>query len=143
MRFFNLSLFAAMLLFGLMLNTVTAANEKKNIKPTQHWGGIVNEIAKRTAAPKDGFLTTQESSKKLWTEWGLKGDVPKIDFKKQIVFVQLASGPNNLGTSYTLDDKGNLTSLSRQTLKAGSGFGYGIDVLDRAGIKTYKGKQLP
>ena len=64
-----------------------------------------------------------------------------LDFTKQIVFVQIASGPNGIGTSYTLKD-GDLTALSRQTLKAGPGFGFGLDVLDRDGIKTYNGKPL-
>ncbi len=143
MRILGLGLVTALMILSVMLNTGRAADEKKNIKPVKHWGGIVNDSTKQKAAPKDGFLATQESFKKLWTEWGVKGEAPKIDFKTQIVFVQLASGPNNLGTSYTLDDNGNLTALSRQTLKAGPGFGYGIDVVNREGIKTYMGKQLP
>ena len=68
---------------------------------------------------------------------------PAIDFAKQIVFVQLAlGGPNIPSTSYTLDDKGNVTVLSRTTLIAGPGFGYSIDVLNRDGIKTYMGKPI-
>jgi hypothetical protein len=126
----------------LAISASSAGDDKKNIKPTQHWGGKNGDDAKKKAAPKSGYLTSQESFETLWKAFGVKGDAPKIDFKKQIVFVQLASGPNNIGTSYTLDGKGNLTALSRQTLIGGPGFGYGLDVLDREGIKSYNGKPI-
>jgi hypothetical protein len=117
-------------------------DDKKSLKPTQRWAGKVGDDKKMEAAPKSGYLTTQDAFEKLWDAWGLKGTVPKIDFKKQIVFVNTSSGPNAIGTSYTLNAKGNLTAVSEQTLIDGPGFGYGIDVLDREGIKTYKGKPI-
>jgi hypothetical protein len=142
MRFSILTLSAGLLFAGALLSTSNAGDEKKEIKPTQHWGAVEKDKDKRKAAPKAGYLTTQDAFEKLWDAWGVKGKAPMLDFKKQIVFVQLAGGPNNLSTSYSLDKNGNLTAKSAQTLLDGPGFGYGIDVLERAGIKSYQGKPL-
>jgi hypothetical protein len=141
MRLPILSMMVA-LLFGLVLSLGAAGQEKKSLKPTQRWGGKSDDEDKKKAAPKSGYLTTQDSFEKLWTAWGVKGEAPKIDFTKQIVFVQFAGGPNPPASSYSLDRKGNLTVEIKQTLLDGPGYGFGIDVLDREGIKTYNGKPL-
>ena len=134
---------ACVLLFAFAVYDSAAGDLKKNIKPTQRWGGVIGIQAKQSAAPKDGIVSTQEAFEKLWADWDLKGEAPKLDFAKQIVFVQIASGPNNISTGYTLNpNTGDLTALSRQTLKAGEGFGYGIDVLSRDGVKSYMGKAI-
>jgi hypothetical protein len=133
---------AAFLLAAFALSQGATAEEKKKIKPTQRWAGKSADEDKKKAAPKTGYLTSQEAFEKLWEAWALKDKAPKIDFEKQIIFVHLAGGPNNVSTTYTLDDKGNLKAVSLQTLIGGPGFGYGIDVLDRQGIKTYNGKPL-
>lgn len=134
--------FCALLLFGFTVNLGAAGDEKKTLKPKQHWVGKIGEDKKKDAAPKNGYMTSQDAFEKLWNAWELKGKMPSLDFKKQIVFVQLAGGPNNIETTYQLDRDGNLTAKSEQTLVAGPGFGYEIDVLDREGIKTYKGKPI-
>lgn len=141
MRFSILAMSGALLLAGMILNTGNA-QERSELKAAQHWGGILNDDASIKDAPKTGFLTTQEAFEKLWDAWGLDGKAPKVDFKKQLIFVQLAIGPNIPATGYSLDKKGNLTASSTQTGLGGFGFGYGIDVLDRTGIKSYQGKPL-
>ena len=134
--------------FGLMLATMlTSAAEQEALKPVQHWGGLIKESGKRALAPKSkvsgvGYLTNQDAFEKLFDAWGLKEKPPKIDFKKQIVFVQTSEGPNLPKAFYTLDAAGKLTADFKQTDKGGPGFGYSIDVLDRTGIKSYQGKPL-
>jgi len=139
-----------LLIAGFCFGQETQGQEKKTIKPIQHWTGVIKadlKLAKEGSprpadAPKAGYLTMQEDLEKLWSKWDVKGKAPKVDFAKQIVFVQTASGPNAIGTTYTLDATGNLTSKSEQTLTAGPGFGYGIDLLNREGIKMYNGKPI-
>jgi len=133
--------------FGLMLATMlTSAAEQEALKPVQHWGGLIKESGKKSAAPKArfgaGYLSNQDAFEKLFDAWGLKEKPPKIDFKKQIVFVQMSDGPNLPKAFYTLDAAGKLTAGFKQTEKGGPGFGYSIDVLDRTGIKSYQGKPL-
>lgn len=132
---------------GLMLLMPIAASAQDALKPAQHWGGLIKESAKKAAAPKSkvtwvGYLTSQSDFEKLWDAWGLKEKPPRIDFKKQIVFVQTCGGPNLPRAFYQLDADGKLTADNEHTLKGGPGFGYSIDVLDRTRIKSYQGKPL-
>jgi hypothetical protein len=52
---------------GLMLLTmVVDANAQKALKPSQHWGGLINETGKKSAAPKSkldwvGYLNSQDA----------------------------------------------------------------------------------
>ena len=134
--------------FGLTLSAMmtSAAEAQKELKPVQHWGGLIKESGKKSAAPRSklgsGYLSNQAAFEKSFAAWGLKEKPPKIDFKKQIVFVQTSNGPNLPRAFYTLDAAGKLTADFKQTEKAGPGFGYSIDILDRAGIKSYRGKPL-
>ena len=136
------------LTFGLTLAAMMsrADDARKALKPVQHWGGLIKESGKKSAAPKArfgaGYLSNQDAFEKLFEAWGLKEKPPKIDFKKQIVFVQTSEGPNLPKAFYTLDAAGKLTADFKQTDKGGPGFGYSIDVLDRTGIKSYQGKPL-
>jgi hypothetical protein len=143
MRF---SILAVTLGLALPAMMTDAADEPEALKPVQHWGGLIKENGKKSAAPRSqsgvGYLTNQDAFEKLFDTWGLKETPPKIDFKKQIVFVQMSDGPNLPKAFYTLDAAGKLTADFKQTEKAGPGFGYSIDVLDRTGIKSYQGKPL-
>ena len=136
------------LTFGLTLAAMMsrADDARKALKPVQHWGGLIKESSKKSAAPNSkfgvGYLSNQDAFEKLFDAWGLKEKPPKIDFKKQIVFVQMSDGPNLPKAFYTLDAAGKLTAGFKQTEKGGPGFGYSIDVLDRTGIKSYQGKPL-
>ena len=131
----------------LSLAMISAASAQEPLKPVQHWGGLIKESGKRSAAPTSkatwvGYLNNQDSLEKLFAVWGLKEKAPKIDFKKQLVFVQTCDGPNLPRAFYTLDAAGELKADNKHTGKGGPGFGYTIDVLDRARIKSYQGKAL-
>ena len=143
MRFSILAVTIGLTLAAMM---TSAADAQEALKPVQHWGGLIKESGKKSAAPKSkfgvGYLTNQDAFEKLFDAWGLKEKPPKIDFKKQIVFVQTSDGPNLPKAFYTLDAAGKLTAEFKQTEKGGPGFGYSIDVLDRTGIKSYQGKPL-
>jgi hypothetical protein len=150
MRRLMFMLCSALLFAGVANSQDVPGQEKKAIKPIARWTGFLL-VDQKTAgkddptpadAPKSGYLTKQDDLEKLWNKWSVKGKLAKIDFTKQIVFVQLASGPNTITTAYLLDKDGDLTAKSQQTLKAGPGFGFGIDVLNRQGIKSYKGQPI-
>ena len=143
MRILILSVMAGSLLLAMS----NVGNAQEAVKPVQHWGGLIKESGKRAAAPKSkvtwvGYLTSQAALEKLFDAWELKKKPPRIDFKKQIVFVQTCGGPNLPQPIYTLDAAGDLKADNEHTLKGGPGFGYTIDVLDRARIKSIQGKPL-
>jgi len=141
MRIRIVALGIAVVLIAIMTVPGQSGDEKKGFKPVMHFGGVVLDKEKMKLAPANGFVTKQEDLEKIWDGWSVKEKMPKLDFAKQLVLVHLASGPNLITTTYMLRD-GDLTARSLQTLKAGPGFGFGIDVLNREGIKTYKGKPV-
>jgi hypothetical protein len=143
MRYPMLILGFSLLALLLAMQSTSANDDKKQIKPTQKWSGKIGDDALAKFAPKVGYLTNQKALDDLWGGWQLKDKLPKVDFTKHIVFVQLAlGGPNVPSASYTLDAKGNLTSVAISTLIGGPGFGYSIDVLPKDGVKTYMGKAI-
>ena len=126
---------------------------KKKLQPTQRfvgvlknaddWGRIGNKRPpKRSDAPECGYLTNQDALNKLWEAWSLNGKAPKLDFAKEIVFVQTMRGASNIRTTYSLDKKGDLTVEFDVTPMPGIGLAYSIDVLKREGIKTYRGESI-
>jgi hypothetical protein len=143
MRYFILVAGFAILALVLTMQPGVAQDGKKKVNATQKFPGKISDAALSKVAPKSGFLTEQKALDDLWTAWALKNKAPKVDFTKEIVIVQLAlGGPNVPTATYTLDAKGNLTSVAITTLIAGPGFGYSIDVLPRDGIKSYMGKAI-
>jgi len=115
----------------------------KPIKPLQTWQAKVQDEALKNAAPPSGFVTNAKEFAALWKAWRGDEKVPDVDFKKNLVLVGLAGGPNIAGIGATLSDDGNLTVLVRQTLIGGPGFGYQLAVVPRDGIKTVNGKAVP
>lgn len=133
-----------MLIFVLATHPSDAGDaKKKTIKPTLQWSGKSGNDALAKLVPKVGYITVQKEFDALWAGWMLKDKAPLLDFDKQIVFIQLATGgPNVPRPTYSLDANGNLTVVSISTLIGGPGFGYSIDVLHRNGVKTYQGKAI-
>lgn len=139
-----LSIFAVAAIAMLAaFGTSDAGTAKKKVKIEQQWSGKLGDDALAKLAPKAGYFKDQKAFEELFAAWKLKDKAPAIDFAKQIVFVQLATGgPNVPRSSYTLDEKGDLRVMSISTLIGGPGFGYSIDVLNRVDIKTYQGKAI-
>lgn len=130
-----------MLGFTLVLQPLDAG-DKTPVKASQTWRGKIAEKEAAKLAPTAGFLTTQKAFEELWEGWKLKDKAPTINFEKEIVIVTVSSGgPNVPNTTFTLT-KGDLKVAAIQTLIAGPGFGYSIDVVPRDGIKTIQGKAI-
>ena len=92
-------------------------------------------------APKSGYITSEKAWAKLWKAWRDKEKLPKIDFEKQVVFVAVVSGrDNNIKMEFSLSEKGDLDDGFMSTTIDSPGFSYMIAVIDRANIKTYRGK---
>jgi len=118
------------------------AQEVKKLKPTQRWTGKINDPEAKSKAPADGYLTDAKKFATLWAAWRDKEKMPEIDFAKQIILVHTVGGPNIPSSSYLLDGDGNLKANTLATLIGGKGFGYSIEVLNREGIKSYRGKKI-
>ena len=128
----------ACVLMGLCGAGIGAAEQ---IKPSQEWNGKIRDEGLRKAAPKNGFLTDAKAWKNLWKAWRGKEELAKVDFKKNLVLVATAGGPNIPFGTVALD-KGNLTMGVGATKIGGPGFGYRIVVVSRKGVKKVFGKPL-
>ena len=119
------------------------ARQGRPVMPTRTWDGIIRgDETLQKESPSTGFLTDAGAFEKLWKAWRPKEPVPKVDFTRELALVATAKGPNRVGISASLDDKGDLKVRSRATLIGGPGFGYAIVIIPREGIKTVRGKPL-
>jgi hypothetical protein len=126
----------------IVVSDLHAAPVAGKIEPIRGWGGILRDESLQKHAPAGGFITDAAALAKLWEAWKVRGDLPKIDFTKELVLVAMSSGPNALGIDIHLDSKGNLATMVTQTLIGGPGFGYRIVVIKRDGVKTIGGQPL-
>jgi hypothetical protein len=71
---------------GLLAVMFDAVNAQDAVKAVQHWGGLIKESGKRSAAPRSnvsgaGYLSNQDAFEKLLDAWGVNEKPAKIDFK--------------------------------------------------------------
>jgi hypothetical protein len=114
--------------------------QSKPVKITMEWKGTVADVSLQKGAPE--VLATPEALEKLWKDWKLAGDPPKIDFDKEIVLVETTFG-TKLSVSAQLDDKGDLKVLALASSDFGDGFHYLLASVSREGVKTVNKKELP
>lgn len=103
--------------------------------------GKCPDKALQQLAPADGFVDTPDALAKLLNAWS-PGASMDVDFRKNIVLVATADGPNLVRVSGKLDEQGDLKVLGMSTLMAGPGFGWAIKPHPREGVKNVNGKAL-
>jgi hypothetical protein len=134
--------FACVLLAGLVLAAVSvqdAAAQKKKLEIGMKWNGSVeNEKAIKPEA-----ITSAKGLAAVWKAWKVDGDVPKVDFDKNIVVAVYSSGSKLNLAAANLDDKGNLEVVGFGTRDLRPGFRYVLGVVSKDGVKTVNGKDLP
>ncbi len=120
-------------------NPLVASAQKKNVEITQKWNGSVED----DKLPKPEFITNSKGLETIWKAWKVKGDVPKVDFAKNIIVAVYTSGSRLSITGAKLDDAGNLEVLAISTADFGPGFRYVLGVVSKDGVKTVNKKNLP
>ena len=116
--------------------------EAKNVTLTQKWSGSVEDEGLKKEAPENGCITSAKKFEKLWKAWKIGEQMPKVDFKKEMIILAVTEG-SRLDLSARLSDKGDLQILGMATADFGPGFRYVVGVVSRDGVKTVDGKQLP
>lgn len=137
-------LMIAALAFGLVMGFDighATAQKGDEVRAVDSWKGRISEEQMKLA-PKGGYIASAETFKKLWKDWKLAGDAPKVDFEKHlIVFAMLNSSGPVLTTR--LDKKsGDLIRHVVSDSDLTQDYGYHIVVIPRAGIKTIDGKGM-
>ncbi|MCI0458560.1 MAG: hypothetical protein L0Z62_16475 [Gemmataceae bacterium] len=116
-----------------------AVAQKKKVEITQKWSGSVED----EKAIKPECITSAKGLEAVWKAWNVKGDVPKVDFTKNLVVAVYSVGSKLNMAGATLDDKGNLDVLGFGTRDIRPGFRYVLGVVSREGVKTVNKKDLP
>ncbi len=115
----------------------------KPVKVLNSWSGKIADETLRKYAPGDLLVLDEQQWEKLWKAWRGPEKLPQIDFRKELILVFTAGGPNNVGCRPMVDSEGNLQAGAMSTLIAGPGFGYLIQCIPREGIRSVNGKPLP
>lgn len=131
---------------GCFVATVTfcfssAHAADKKIEPIRSWTGLLDDKKLTEVAPAKGYVTSQAQWKKVWETWRPKEKLPAVDFKKQLVLVNL-SGMYPVDYELKLTDEGDLKIWLSPRVPPKKGYGYGIAVIERKGIKSIKGKPI-
>jgi hypothetical protein len=130
-----------MMLAGFACSAVVpqAMAQKKKVEITKKWSGSVDD----EKAPKPEFITSAKEFAAIWKAWKIEGDVPKVDFAKDLVVAIYSVGSKLDLAGASLDDNGNLTVLGFGTRDIRPGFRYVLGVVSRDGVKTVNKKKLP
>jgi len=136
-RLFVFALLASFLAAAVIPSQAMA--QKKKVEITQKWSGSVED----EKAMKPESITTAKGLEAVWKAWKVKGDVPKVDFTKNLVVAVYSVGSRLNMAGANLDDKGNLDVLGLGTRDLGPGFRYVLGVVSREGVKTVNKKDLP
>jgi hypothetical protein len=136
------SLFLAVVCTVGFLSSSGLQAEDKILKPAKEWQGKLPEKKDEWSikhAPKS--VTEEKDWADLWQKWKFAKELPKIDFDKQVVLVDVAPGAGNSFqmARVVLTENGDLRPSVTCTKIAGPGFIYLIRVVDRAGVKTIRG----
>jgi hypothetical protein len=133
-------LVCAMLVGGVFATVVPQASvQKKKVEVTKMWKGSVED--EKLIKPE--CIISAKGLEAAWKAWKAKGDVPKVDFTKDIVVAVYSAGSSLNIAGADLDDKGNLTVVGLGTSDFRPGFRYVLGVVSREGVKTVNKKDLP
>ena len=113
----------------------------KRVEKIKAWIGHLDDKQLTELVPADGFLTSQDEWKTLWEKWRPGKRLPDVDFKQQVVLVSLG-GPYPVELEPRLNDQGELKVASSPRHAPKRGYGYGIAVVQRTGVKTINGKAI-
>jgi hypothetical protein len=116
-----------------------AAAQKKKVEITKKWSGSVED----EKAIKPECIVSAKGLEDVWKAWKIEGDVPKVDFAKDIVVAVYSVGSKLNMAGANVDDSGDLTVLGFGTRDLRPGFRYVLGVVSKEGVKTVNKKSLP
>jgi hypothetical protein len=136
---FRLLVLAILAGFVWSLATSHAAAQAKKLEIAKKWSGSVDD----EYAMKPEVILSTKSLEAVWKAWKIGGEVPKVDFSKDLVVAVYSRGSKLNLAGAKLDDKGDLEVLGFGTRDIQPGFRYVLGVVSRDGIKTVNKKELP
>jgi hypothetical protein len=136
---FRLLVCAVLAGFAFAVVAPRAAAKLKKVEITKKWSGSVED----EKAIKPECITSTKGLEAVWKAWKIDGEVPKIDFTKDIVVAVYSPGSKLNMAGANLDDTGDLAVLGFGTRDIRPGFRYVLGVVSKEGVKTVNRKALP
>jgi hypothetical protein len=115
--------------------------EDRAVEPVRQWAGLLDDKKLTDLAPAKGYVTSEAGWRKVWEAWRPGDELPAVDFSKHLVLVGLG-GMYPVGHDLRVTDGGDLTVRLSPRVPGKPGFGYGLAVVERAGVKTIRGKAI-
>jgi hypothetical protein len=125
--------------FALAVVAPPAGADVKKLQISKQWSGSVED--EKAIQPE--CIITAKGLEAVWKAWKIEGDVPKVDFTKDIVVAVYSTGSKLNMAGANLDDTGDLAVLGFGTRDIRPGFRYVLGVVSREGVKTVNRKALP
>src|SRR5262245_61682215 len=110
------------------------------VKPEKKWMGRITRMQDKNGI--HGPIFNKNDLEKVWKEWEVKGDVPKVDFSREFLVAITASGSGH-GFMAQLNEESELTTIFIATDDFTFDMGYTIALFKREGVKTVNGRPLP
>jgi hypothetical protein len=128
-------------LAGLAFASVAphAAAQSRKVAITKKWSGSVDD--EKALEPE--CITSVKGPEAVWKAWKTEGDMPQVDFAKDMIVAVYSGGSKLNMAGANLDEKGDLTVLGFGTRDIRPGFRYVLGVVSREGVKTVNKKELP
>jgi len=127
------------LIILLVASPERAPAQAKKVEVMKTWSGSIDD----DKADKPECIVTAKKLEEVWKAWKVAGEVPKVDFTKDMVVAVYSSGSKLSIASARLDDKGNLEVLGLGTRDFRPGFRYVLGIVSKEGVKTINKKALP
>jgi hypothetical protein len=119
----------------------------RRIKIEKVWGGEI-KLELQRQAPPNGFIANEEAWAKLWRAYRGNDELPKIDFDKKMVLVEVGRDPNQLGfdpEGLILNEEGDLKASFISTVVGyinPKTCRYMFLLISREGVKSVNGKPI-
>ncbi|MEO1999330.1 MAG: hypothetical protein ABGZ17_29145 [Planctomycetaceae bacterium] len=117
-------------------------SQRKPLTAIKQWAGRSRDSDGRRHAPKNSVVDSKTQWDKLWAAWKPGGPLPEVDFRRQLVLVGTAPGPNRVFLRALLDASGDVKLLVASTKIGGPGFGFAMILVERKGLKTVDGQPI-
>ncbi len=116
--------------------------QQKPLTAIKQWAGRSRDSDGRRHAPKNSVVDSKTQWDKLWAAWKPGGPLPEVDFRRQLILVGTAPGPNRVFLRGLLDERGDVKLLVASTKIGGPGFGFAMMAVERKGLKTVNGQLI-
>lgn len=127
------------LLASILISALCSAAPPKNLEPIAEWKGSIDDAARQPVPSR--VITDAVDLARIWKDWKVTGEVPKINFAESCIVAETTSG-SILSIQGRLSEDGDLRTLGMATRDLRPGFRYVLAHFSTKGVKTINGTKI-